>query len=100
MIGPRMTDRITVFHPTGVDVEGAQTGVTTENVPARVDYRNTLIRNQNGDQVVSRALVETGHPVVVGDLITLPGEITAQPAIDVRIIKGLGGKESHREVYL
>jgi len=91
---------MTVFHPTGRDPWGVPTGVTTENVPCRVNWGNRLVRNRDGEQVVSVAMVETRHPVVVGDIITLEGEEQGLTVIQMIRIDGLGGRESHREVYL
>ena len=99
MIGARLSHRITVFHPTGRDAMGALTGTTTTNIPASVEYASRLIQTAASEQKVSRAVITTRHHVQIGDIITLP-DGTTQTTIDVRPVNGLGGRESHREVYL
>lgn len=99
-LGPRYPHRMTVFHPTGRDPWGVPQGVTTANVPCRISYGNRLVRNREGEQVVSVAMVETRHPVEVGDIITLEGQEQGLTVIQMFRIDDLGGRESHREVYL
>lgn len=99
-LGPRYPHRVTVFHPTGRDQWGVPQGVTTANVPCRISWGNRLVRNREGEQVVSVAMVETRHPVEVGDIITLEGQEQGLTVIQMFAITDLGGREKHREVYV
>jgi hypothetical protein len=95
-----MTDRITTIDLGAPDLYGNQPTTTTEDVPALVEFRQRLIRTAMGEQKASRATVSTERQVTAGTLIILPGEEGAQPILDMSIIRGLGGVEDHREVYL
>jgi hypothetical protein len=107
MIGPRKTARVTVFHPTGTDDDGNPQGVTTTNVPARIEYRQQLIRTATGEQKPSRATVTLeANPrfggiaqVWTGDILTLP-DGSVQPVLDAAPNDGLGGRILEWEVKL
>lgn len=97
LVASYLTHEITWERVTGTD-EWGRPQVETQQVQARVDWRNKLIQTAQRTEDVSRACVLTLAPVQPGDWITLPDGTRQQP-LDVRVISGLAG-ESHREVYL
>jgi len=78
--------------------EFARPIMDTQQIAARVEPANRLIRNREGAEVVSRARILTRAPVQPGDWLTLP-DGARQPVLDARGFVGLGGEE-YREVYV
>jgi hypothetical protein len=103
LMAGHMTDRITTIEEVAgaqPDIEGNKPTTTTTNVPALVEFRQRLIRTATGETKPSRATLCTERKVTAGTLIILPGETTPQAVLEMSIIRGLGGVEDHREVYL
>jgi len=97
LVASYLIHEITWERVTGTD-EWGRPQSQVQQVPARVEASNKLIRTEQGTEAVSRARALTLAPVQPGDWVTLPDGTRQQP-LDVRVITGLAG-ESHREVYL
>jgi len=76
MIGAYLVDDISIKYLTALDQWNVPT-YSTVAVKARVEYQNKLIRNAQGEQVVS------------GALVYLAGDIVAPTTADRIIIEGI-----------
>lgn len=85
-------------HRQGVRDDGMTLYADEKPIRARAEYHRTLVRDKNGDQVVSEALVMTKAGVTPGDVIVWDGR--EWPVQTVAVQYGLMGEEMHREVRL
>lgn len=67
-------------------------------INVRWEGKRCLVRDKDGQEVVSEARVFCTATVKVGDLLEYDGR--KWPVIAVSIVPGLDGAESHREVSL
>jgi len=57
MISAYLTDTVTIETPSGVDRWGENTGTAAETVKGRIKFKNKVVRNDRGEQVVAAASV-------------------------------------------
>lgn len=98
LLASYFADAVTWERVLGTDEWGRDAVAPPETIAARVEPANRLVRDRQGQEVVSRARVLTEAAIAPGDWLTLP-DGTRQRAIDVRVQVGIGGAE-YREVYL
>jgi len=67
-----------------------------KEIKVRWEGKRRLVRDNEGQEVVSEARVFCVEPVKPGDLLEYAGR--EWPVIAVLTVPGLDGKESHREV--
>jgi hypothetical protein len=67
-------------------------------IKGRVEDSHRLVRDAQGEQVISQMYVMTAAPVDLGDIIVWQGR--EWPVLTVDVITGVMGEELHREVYL
>lgn len=67
-------------------------------IKGRFEYSRRLIRDANGEQVISEAYIMTEHQVELGDLIVW--DRREWPALSVTNITGVLGNELYRVVSL
>ena len=77
MLG-HLTDTVTIKAHGGMDGLGTAQADTTTDEAAMVEPSSRLVRNQQGDEVMSKAKVTLGPSSVValGDVITMPDGTT------------------------
>ncbi len=98
MIGAYLVDAVTLKHLTGRD-QWQEPTWTTLALMGRVDWSNNLVRNAQGEQVVSAALVYlpgTVAAVTNDDRIIIDG---VEHAI-IKIEKKVDFSKSHWEIYI
>jgi len=98
MISAYLVDSISIKYLTAFDQWNTPT-YTTVAVMARVEWQNKLIRNAQGEQVVSGALVYLAGDIVAptnADRITIEG---VEHAI-MRVDKKTDFSTSHYEVWI
>lgn len=69
-----------------------------KSIKANVKFTRRLIRNAQGEQVISEALVISSEKINDGDILEIFGR--EWPVQKCTPITGLTGNELHREVYL
>lgn len=74
MIDIYMTDTATVTKASGVDQWGTPLNPVSSPMTCRFEWGTRLIRNEKGEQVVSRARVLTKESIGHNDTITFGGE--------------------------
>ena len=75
MIGSYLTQTISLLRRTGHDGNGVSTYASAVAVPARVQMRKRMIRNESGEQVVSdmQCFLLPTTSITEGDRITYAG---------------------------
>jgi hypothetical protein len=91
-----LKDTVTVEKTGGRDDWGRPTGVTTKNYACRIDNRIEIVKNQDGQDVVSKAeiLIDGVANVTVNDVVKWSdpyGTYEAKP-ISVSPLKDLSSK--------
>jgi hypothetical protein len=96
MIGDYLSQTAIWRHVTGRNEFGDPTYAPDQPVPVRWEPKLRLVRNAQGDQVVSEARVFTEASVEPGDVLVYGGR--EWPIIAVGQVVGLDGAEIGREV--
>lgn len=96
MITPYLNQTAIWKRVTGRDVFGQPLIASTTSIPVRWEGKRRLVRNTEGEQVVSEARVYTTHPVQPGDILSFGGR--DWPVIAVAEVPTLNGTTLYREV--
>ncbi len=101
MIGDYLAQDIWCQHRTGVDSYGQPAFGAAVQTRGRWLERRRLVRNSEGEQVVSEITVTVGpdEPVAVGDRLSADGA-TYLVVIAVSTSRGLGGEVVLQRAYL
>jgi len=98
MIGAYLIDDISIKYLTALDQWNIPT-YTTITIKARIEWQNKLVRNAQGEQVVSAALVYLAGDIVAptnADLIIIDGKDHSIMRVDRRT----DFSTSHFEVWI
>jgi len=90
-----LTQRATWKRTVGLNEYGEPVTADT-TIRVRWEGKRRLVRNAQGQEVVSEARVFCVDPVQPGDILEHDGR--GWPVITVSAVPGLGGATSHREV--
>lgn len=98
MLSDYANQSITWKRRTGQDDRGTPRYEEPAVIRGRFQHKRRMIRNANGEEVVSEAFVMTEAHVRTGDILGWDGR--DWPVVSVSTVPGLMGEELHREVYL
>lgn len=107
MISSYLVDSITIVHRT-YDINGVPNNSETNNISARVEDYNKMIRDQNGQEVMGSMLViiESDITISYNDFIKIEKKNGIAYELDdkefaiKKIENAAGFSASHKEVYL
>jgi len=89
---------VTLESKTGTEFNGTPKFAEPTTIPARIQYKRKLVRNNMGQEVVSEITLYTEATVKTGDRITIGDG--KHIVIAVSIHNDLDGNEAFREVVL
>ncbi|AEG14702.1 hypothetical protein Desku_1115 [Desulfofundulus kuznetsovii DSM 6115] len=95
MITPYLKQTAIWKQTIGYDLYGQPLTAST-SIPVRWEGKRRLVRNAQGEQVVSEARVFTTHPIQPGDILSFGGR--DWPVIAVSEVPTLDGAVLYREV--
>lgn len=99
MIEDYLSQRMTVRRRTGISFNGDPIFAETRNVPCRWEQSRRMVRNAQGEEVVSESLVHTTVTVATGDeLVDVSGR--AWPVVSTATHVDLDGDAALVEVSL
>jgi len=101
MVGDYLAQEIWRKARTGVDGYGQPTFGAPVQTQGRWLEKRRLVRNLEGEQVISEVTVTLGpdEPVAVGDQLSADG-VTYLDVIAVSVSRGLGGEAALKRAYL
>lgn len=101
MIGDYLAQTIWRKPKTGVDGYGQPTFGSPAETKGRWLEKRRLVRNAEGEQVISEVSATTGpdEPIGVGDQLSADG-VSYLTVIAVSISRGLGGEAALKRAYL
>jgi len=109
IISTYLRDKINIIH-TSKDINGVITETVDSNISARIEDKNEMVKNQNGQEVTAMMFIIVGPSANLGysdkiQIVTKDGEATITPTKKYAMLKvgkrnGLGLVGSHWEAWL
>lgn len=99
MIGTYLNQTVQIRRKTGVDGYGKALYAAAVTAKARVEFKNRLVREAGGNQVVSSAQVYLMDACGAEDRVFLP-DASERTVISIEEVPGLGGETLYRMVHL